>query len=115
TIVYTGVASLMIADSNSVTGFSSRASNTIAIVDGAMNTVISEKAKMGAKSNQFEAVIRNIDNVLETTYAARSRILDADFAQETANMTKFMILQQAGMSVLAQANSIPQNVLQLLK
>ncbi|MBF0336362.1 MAG: flagellin [Nitrospirae bacterium] len=114
-IVYTGAATLMVADPTSYTGFSSRASNTIAICDGAMNTVISEKAKMGAKSNQFEAIIRNIDNVLETTYAARSRILDADFAQETANMTKFMILQQAGMSVLAQANSIPQNVLQLLK
>ncbi|MBF0317528.1 MAG: flagellin FliC [Nitrospirae bacterium] len=117
-IIYTGRASLMVAGPLNALGqvtFSSRASNTIAICDGAMNTVISEKAKMGAKSNQFEAVIRNIDNVLETTYAARSRILDADFAQETANMTKFMILQQAGMSVLAQANSIPQNVLQLLK
>ncbi|MBF0536917.1 MAG: flagellin FliC [Nitrospirae bacterium] len=114
-ITYTGKASLLVADSTTIDGFSSRASNTIAICDGALNYVLSQKAQMGAKSNQFEAVIRNIDNVIETTTAARSRIQDADFAQETANMTKYQILQQAGMSVLAQANSLPQNILQLLK
>ncbi|MBF0343217.1 MAG: flagellin FliC [Nitrospirae bacterium] len=117
-ISYTGLASLKVAGSLDSAGnvvWNSQASNTIAIVDGSLNIILSEKAKMGAKANQFEAIIRNLDNVIETTYAARSRILDADFAQETANMTKYMILQQAGMSVLAQANTLPQNVLSLLK
>jgi len=90
-------------------------STAISVVDGALSTILTEKAKLGAKANQFEASVRNIDNVIETTQASRSRIVDADFATETSNMTKNMILQQAGMSVLAQANSIPQNVLTLLK
>jgi flagellin len=92
-------------------------SNTIAIsvMDGALAMILTEKAKLGAKSNQFEAAVRNIENIIETTQASRSRIVDADFATETANMTKNLILQQAGVSVLAQANSIPQNVLSLLK
>jgi flagellin len=90
-------------------------STAISIVDGALSTILTEKAKLGAKSNQFEAAVRNIENVIETTQASRSRIMDADFASETANMTKNLILQQAGVSVLAQANSIPQSVLALLK
>ncbi|MEO5356890.1 MAG: flagellin FliC [Nitrospirae bacterium YQR-1] len=114
-ITYTGTAALRVADPLSFSGYRSTSSNTIAIVDGALNVVIAEKAKMGAKSNQFEATIRNIDTVIETTMASRSRIYDADFANETANLTKYLILQQSGISVLAQANSIPQNVLQLIK
>jgi flagellin len=114
-ITYTGTAALRIADPLSFNGWRSMSSNTMAVCDGAMNTVIAEKAKMGAKANQFEATIRNIDTVIETTMASRSRILDADYASETANLTKYMILQQAGISVLAQANSLPQNVLQLIK
>ncbi|MBF0338231.1 MAG: flagellin [Nitrospirae bacterium] len=114
-ITYSGIASLYVADSTSVTGWSSRASNAIAIIDGALNTVLSEKAKLGAKANQMEAIVRNLDNVLETTYSARSRIMDADFALETSNMTKGMILQQSGISILAQANSQQQNILALLR
>ena len=92
-------------------------SNSIAIsiLDGALITILTEKAKLGAKANQFEAAVRNIENIIETTQASRSRIVDADFATETANMTKSLILQQAGVSVLSQANSIPQSVLSLLK
>ncbi|MBF0540331.1 MAG: hypothetical protein HQK91_02630 [Nitrospirae bacterium] len=73
------------------------------------------KAVMGAKMNRIESTIRNIDNVRENLSAAKSRILDADFAVETANLTKSMILQQAGISVLSQANSQPQSVLALLQ
>ncbi len=88
---------------------------TINILDGSLNTLLTEKANLGALANRFQAAIRNLDNVIETTEAARSRIVDADFAVETANLTKQLILQQAGVSVLAQANSLPQNVLSLLQ
>jgi flagellin len=94
---------------------SSTTSTAISVLDGALSTILTEKAKLGAKANQFEAAVRNIENVIETTQASRSRIMDADFANETANMTKSLILQQAGVSVLSQANSIPQSVLALLK
>ncbi|MBF0608530.1 MAG: flagellin [Candidatus Magnetobacterium sp. LHC-1] len=114
-ITYTGTASLYVADSTATSGYSSRASNAIAIVDGAINFVLSEKARMGARANQMEAIVRNVENVIETTYSSRSRIMDADFAAETANMTKAMILQQSGISVLAQANSQQQNILALLR
>ena len=73
------------------------------------------KAVMGAKMNRIESTVRNIDNIRENLSAAKSRILDADFAVETANLTKSMILQQAGISVLSQANSQPQSVLALLQ
>ncbi|MBF0465262.1 MAG: hypothetical protein HQK88_03565 [Nitrospirae bacterium] len=114
-ITYTGLAALRVADPTSVDGYKSAASNTIAIVDGALNVVTAELAKMGAKENQFQAVSDNIDTVIESTMASRSRIQDADFANETANMTKYMILQQSGISVLAQANTIPQTVLKLIQ
>ncbi|MBF0517409.1 MAG: flagellin [Nitrospirae bacterium] len=114
-ITYSGKASLMINDSTSVSGYSSRASNAIAIIDGALASVTSSRSQMGAKANSLNAVIANISNVIETTMAAHSRIMDADFAAETANMTKSMILQQSGISVLSQANTTPQNALALLK
>ncbi len=88
---------------------------TVSILDGALNTILTEKANLGAVGNRFSAAIRNIENVMETTEAARSRIMDADFAIETANLTKQLILQQAGVAVLAQANTLPQNVLALLQ
>jgi len=94
---------------------SSSTSTAISVLDGALSTILTEKAKLGAKANQFEAAVRNVENVIETTQASRSRIMDADFASETANMTKSLILQQAGVSVLSQANSIPQSVLSLLR
>ncbi len=81
----------------------------------AMETFNAEKAILGAKLNRFESVIRNLDNIRENISAARSRIMDADFAVETTNLTKTLIMQQAGISVLAQANTLPQNVLALLQ
>ena len=74
-----------------------------------------QKAKLGAVLNRFDSVIRSVQNTSENITAAKSRIMDADFAMETAKMTKSLILQQAGISVLAQANQVPNNVLALLR
>lgn len=80
-----------------------------------LETFVTQKAKLGAKLNRLESTIRNIEGTNENITAAKSRIMDADFAAETAKMTKSMILQQAGISVLAQANQAPNNVLALLR
>ncbi|WP_420265935.1 flagellin [Candidatus Magnetominusculus dajiuhuensis] len=112
TITYSGKSALMV---NGTNGLTSQASNAIAIIDGALSQVASSNSSMGAKANEFNAAISNLSNEVETTTAARSRIMDANFASETANLTKYMIIQQAGISVLSQANTQPQNVLALLK
>ena len=91
------------------------ANTAIAIIDAALTQVDSQRADLGAIQNRFESVIANLSNVSENSAAARSRIQDADFAQETANLARAQILQQAGISVLAQANAQPQNVLALLQ
>jgi flagellin len=93
----------------------SKASRMIAAVDTFLTTVNSQRAKLGAVQNRFEAVVRNSQNVAENLTASRSRIQDADFAMETASLTRSQILQQAGISMLAQANSSSQNVLSLLR
>ncbi|KTD52399.1 flagellin [Legionella rubrilucens] len=90
------------------------AQEAIKRLDSALNSVTSNRAAMGALQNRFESTISNLQNVAENLSAARSRIQDADFAAETANLTKAQILQQAGTAMLAQANSIPQSVLSLL-
>jgi flagellin len=87
----------------------------IDIVDGALSMVDSNRADLGAIQNRFESTIANLNNVSENLSAARSRILDADIAQETSAMTKNNILQQAGVSILAQANQAPQLALSLLQ
>jgi flagellin len=87
----------------------------LATVDAAINTVSSTRATFGAVQNRFEAVISNLQNYVENLTASRSRIQDADFAQETANLTKAQILQQSGVAVLAQANAVPQTALALLR
>jgi len=92
-----------------------KACTLITAVDGYLNSVNSQRAKLGAIQNRFEAVIRNGENVIENLSASRSRIQDADFAVETSNLTRSQILQQAGISMLAQANSLGQNVLALLQ
>jgi flagellin len=91
------------------------ANNTISVVDGALSQVSSLRGNLGAVQNRFESTIANLSNVSENLSAARSRILDADIAQETSNMTKQNILQQAGVAILAQANQAPQLALSLLK
>ncbi|KPJ92994.1 MAG: flagellin [Gammaproteobacteria bacterium SG8_11] len=87
----------------------------LSAVDGYLDVINSIRAELGAIQNRFEAVIRNGQNVAENLTASRSRILDADFAAESASLTRAQILQQAGTSMLAQANSLPQNVLSLLQ
>lgn len=91
------------------------ANAAISIIDGALDQISQVRAELGAVQNRFGSTISNLANNVENLQAARSRIQDADFAQETANMTKAQILQQAGMAILSQANSLPQNVLALLK
>jgi flagellin len=91
------------------------ANAAIAVLDGALSQVTSIRADLGAVQNRFGSTIANLQTTSENLTAARSRILDADFAQETANMTRAQILQQAGTAILAQANAIPQNVLSLLR
>lgn len=91
------------------------ANSAISIIDGALDQVSQVRAELGAVQNRFGSTISNLANNVENLQAARSRILDADFAEETANMTKAQILQQAGIAILAQANSLPQNVLALLR
>jgi flagellin len=91
------------------------ASAAIASIDNDINTVSTNRATFGAVQNRFEAVIANLQNYAENLTASRSRIMDADFAQETANLTRAQILQQAGVAVLAQANALPQAALALLR
>jgi flagellin len=91
---------------------SARAS--LSILSNAINAVTGLRAEYGAAQNRLESTIRNLENIVENQNAARSRIMDADFAQETSNLTRTQILQQAGTAMLAQANQLPQNVLSLL-
>lgn len=91
------------------------ANRTIALVDGALQAVNGQRAKFGALQSRFESTISNLNVASENLSASRSRIRDTDFASETANLTRAQILQQAGTAMLAQANSLPQQVLSLLK
>jgi len=87
----------------------------ISAIDLALTSVNSERSTYGAVQNRFEAIIANLQVASENQTAAKSRIMDADFAAETAALTRTQILQQAGTAMLAQANQLPQQVLQLLK
>jgi len=89
--------------------------NPLSILDNALNTVDSLRSQLGAAQNRFEAAIDNLATTTTNLSAARSRIEDADYAVEVSNMTRAQILQQAGTSVLAQANQVPQTVLSLLR
>ncbi len=84
-------------------------------LDTAINTVNDKRATFGATQSRFEAVIGNLQVSVENQTAARSRIVDADFAVETANLSRSQILQQAGSAMIAQANQLPQQVLSLLR
>ncbi|MDP2808954.1 MAG: flagellin [Rhodocyclaceae bacterium] len=87
----------------------------IRIAESALTAINNQRASFGALQNRFEATIGNLQTSVENLSAARSRIRDADFAAETANLTRVQILQQAGVAMLAQANALPQNVLTLLR
>ena len=92
-----------------------KADDAITIIDEALATVAKERATLGATQAQLESTVRNLSNVAENTAAAAGRIMDTDYAAETANLTKAQILQQAATSILAQANAQPQAVLSLLQ
>jgi len=87
----------------------------LANLDLDIDAVSSLRATFGATQNRFESVISSVQSYVENVSASRSRIQDADFAAETANLTKVQIMQQAGVAMLAQANAVPQNVLALLR
>jgi flagellin len=105
-----------------VTGFSTLDISTVAGADAAMNAmdaaltaVNTARANLGAVQNRFQSVVTNLQTAAENLSASSSRILDADFAAESANLTRAQILQQAGTAMLAQANAQPNNVLALLR
>jgi len=104
-------AKLSAVDISSVSG----ANTALDIIDAALAQVDSIRASLGAIQNRFENFITNVQTTSENLSASRSRIRDADFAAETANLTRAQILQQAGTAVLAQANATTQNVLTLLR
>lgn len=91
------------------------ASNAIAAIDGAINTVNTAMGLMGAVQNRFQSVVTNLQTSVQNLTAAQSRIQDTDFAATTASLTQAQILQQAGTAMLAQANAMPNAVLTLLK
>ena len=110
------------ATASVTTGFStmdlsSAAGATLALkyMDSALSSVSTARANLGAVQNRFSAVVTNLQTSAENLSAARSRIQDADFASETANLSRSQILQQAGTAMVAQANQMPQGVLALLK
>ena len=91
------------------------ANTALASVDAALNSVNSSRASLGAIQNRFSSTIENLQTTGENLSASRSRIQDADFAAETANLSRAQVLQQAGTAMIAQANQLPQQVLSLLK
>jgi flagellin len=107
------VATTGIAGMN-VSGFGS-AQTALVQIDNALTQINGSRANLGAIQSRFESVISNIAVTAENVTAARGRIMDADFAAETSNMSRAQILQQAGTAMVAQANQLPQQVLQLLR
>lgn len=104
----TGFANLSVASTED-------ADNAILAMDAAIRTVNSARADLGAMQNRFESVVSNLSVNSENLSASKSRIMDADFASETANLSRSQILQQAGTAMVAQANQLPQGVLSLLR
>jgi len=109
-----GTGELMPVSSLDVSTFD-EAQKSLVIVDSALVHIVGEMARYGALQARFEATISNLEVTAENTTNSRSRIQDADYAQETAALSRASILQQAGTSMLAQANQIPQTVLGLLQ
>lgn len=113
-------ADLTLTDPNDPTSFTAPPTADMArasmdAIDKALDLVNNTRATYGAAQNRFEAVISNLQIASENTAAARSRIMDADFAAETANLSRTQILQQAGTAMVAQANQLPQSVLKLIQ
>ena len=112
--VTTGLAS---GETRSVTtkGFDVLATDVLSSIDTALKAVDTQRSDLGAIQNRFESTISNLNNTVTNLSAAQSRIQDADYATEVSNMSRAQILQQAGTSVLSQANQVPQTVLSLLR
>ncbi len=91
------------------------AQRALAVVDNALAGIDAQRADLGAVQNRFDNTINNLQNISENASAARSRIMDTDYAAETANLSKNQVLQQAGTAILAQAKQLPQSVLSLLQ
>jgi flagellin len=106
-------SSLASIDLQSV-GSQNSAQAFVSVIDSSIRAIDSMRAGIGAVQNRLQSTITNLQNISENASSARSRIQDADFAVETANLTRTQILQQAGIAILAQANAIPQQVLSLL-
>jgi flagellin len=94
---------------------SADASTALAAIDAQLDTITTDRATYGAAINRFQFAIGNLQITGENQSAARGRIMDADFAMETANLSRAQVLQQAGTAMVAQANQLPQQVLQLLR
>ena len=110
-VTQTNMALVLAGDVSAVAS----ATALMSALSGAIDEISNIRADFGAVQNRLESAVRNMENVIENQSAARSRVLDADFARETANLTRTQILQQAGTAMLAQANAMPQNVLSLLR
>jgi len=111
-----GIQSAPLIDVSSISvATRTKASNALAIIDGAIETVSSMRGSLGSLQNRLDYTVSNLLKVTEFTTAARSRIADADFAAETARLAKAQVLQQAGASMLSQANASTDTVLQLLR
>ncbi|MAB24508.1 MAG: flagellin [Pseudomonadales bacterium] len=95
-------------------GTAEGAQNALSVIDGALANIDSQRADLGAVQSRFDSTISNLQNIGENASAARSRIVDTDYAVESANLAKNQIMQQAGTAMLAQANQLPQAVLSLL-
>jgi flagellin len=108
----TAVTSGAVIDSTATVG---DIATVIDDIDTAIDTINDQRATFGATQGRFDAIIANLQQAVEAQSAARSRIMDADFASETANMSRSQILQQAGTAMVAQANQLPQQVLSLLR
>ncbi|GKT11126.1 MAG: flagellin [Thiomicrorhabdus sp.] len=91
------------------------ASTAVQHIDGALSNIVTQRAKWGALQNRLESSVSNLSSINENMTAARSRIEDTDFARESANLARTQVLQQAGMSMLSQANQSSENVLSLLR
>ncbi|GHE37393.1 flagellin [Vulcaniibacterium thermophilum] len=111
----TDVVIATVTSNSDIAASATAAQNAIEDIDIALDKINSERANYGAAQNRFQSIISNLQISAENVTAARSRIMDADFAKETAELTRTQILAQAGTAMLAQANQVPQSVLGLLR
>ncbi|MBA0191908.1 flagellin FliC [Pectobacterium carotovorum] len=110
-----GILSAYTAATGATAATATVASGLLAQIDSAISSVDSLRSSLGAIQNRFESTVTNLNSTVNNLTSARSRIEDADIATEVSNMSKNQILQQAGTSVLSQANQVPQTVLSLLR